>query len=255
MIAALVVAVLGVPAVMVGRERGGGLGSATDRRDDLAAARPSPRLLVLDGLLVALAVIGVVLLRERGASAGTDPLVAAVPVLLGAALGALVLRAYPYLLRATGPVLRRRSGAVAFLGLARASRQNLVGALPLAVLLLAATVAGFTATVDTGLRDGQVRASWWETGADARIEAGPVDDATLARIRSLPGDRRPPGPGHLHGVDRHGPGAADRGRRGPGRLPEAGARRAGHPVRAGRPPVTAHRPHKGHGSPDLSLPG
>ncbi|GAA1871495.1 FtsX-like permease family protein [Actinomadura bangladeshensis] len=185
--AALVAAVLGVPAVMVARERGGGLGSAADRRDDLVAARPSPRRLVLDGLLAVLAVIGVVLLRERGASAGTDPLVAAVPVLLGAALGALVLRAYPYLLRATGPLLRRRSGAVAFLGLARASRQNLVGALPLVVLLLAATVAGFTATVDTGLRDGQVRASWWETGADARVEAGPVDDATFARIRALPG--------------------------------------------------------------------
>ncbi|CND81434.1 FtsX-like permease family [Mycobacterium tuberculosis] len=185
-IAALVVAGLGVPAAMVVRERGG-LGSATGGRDDLTAVRPSPRRLVLDGLLVVLAVIGVVLLRERGASAGTDPLVAAVPVLLGAALGALVLRAYPYLLRAAGPVLRRRSGAVAFLGLARASRQNLVGALPLVVLLLAATVAGFAATVDTGLRNGQVRASWWETGADARVEAGPVDDATFARIRSLPG--------------------------------------------------------------------
>ncbi|MFA1541018.1 ABC transporter permease [Actinomadura monticuli] len=186
-IGALVGVVLLVPAAMAWRERAGGLGSATDRREDLVAARPFVRRLVLDVLLVALAVIGVVLLRERGASAGTDPLVAAVPVLLGAALGVLVLRAYPYLLRAAGPFLRRRSGAVAFLGIARASRQNLVGALPLVVLLLAATVAGFTATVDTALRDGQVRASWSEIGADARIEAGPVDDAALARIRALPG--------------------------------------------------------------------
>ncbi|MER7543157.1 FtsX-like permease family protein [Spirillospora sp. NPDC127506] len=186
-IAALVAAALLISAAMVWRERGGGLGSVADRRDDLVTVRPSPRRLVLDGLLVALAVIGVVLLRRRGAAAGTDPLVAAVPVLLGAALGVVVLRGYPYLLRAAGPVLRRRSGAVAFLGLARASRQNLVGALPLAVLLLAATVAGFTATVDTALRDGQARASWWETGADARVEAGPVDDAALARIRALPG--------------------------------------------------------------------
>ena len=186
-IGALVAAALLVSAAMVGRARGGGLGSAADRRDDLAAARPSARRLVLDVLLVALAVIGAVLLRERGASAGTDPLVAAVPVLLGAALGVLVLRAYPYLLRTAGPFLRRRRGAVAFLGLARASRQNLVGAVPLVVLLLAATVAGFTATVDTALRDGQVRASWSEIGGDARIEAGPVDDAAFARIRALPG--------------------------------------------------------------------
>ncbi|MFA1548663.1 FtsX-like permease family protein [Actinomadura chokoriensis] len=186
-IAALAVAALLVPAAMVWRERGGGLGPVADRRDDLVAGRPSTRRLVLDVLLVALALIGVVLLRERGASAGTDPLVAAVPVLLGAALGVIVLRAYPYLLRAAVPALRRRSGAVGFLGLARAARQNLVGALPLVVLLLAATVAGFTATVDTALRDGQVRASWSEIGGDARIEAGPLDDAALARIRSLPG--------------------------------------------------------------------
>ncbi|MFB4311297.1 ABC transporter permease [Actinomadura sp. GTD37] len=186
-IAALILAALAVPAAMVARERGGGLGSATDRRDDLVAARPSARRLVLDGLLVALAVIAAVLLRQRGASAGTDPLTAAVPVLLGAALGVLVLRGYPYLLRAAGPFLRRRSGAVAFIGVARASRQNLVGALPLVVLLLAAAVAGFTATVDTALRDGQVRASWSETGADARIDTGPVDDATLARVRAVDG--------------------------------------------------------------------
>ncbi|SNT06183.1 putative ABC transport system permease protein [Actinomadura meyerae] len=188
-VAALVLAALLVSAAMVWRERGGGLGSVADRRDDLVSARPSARRLVLDALLVVLAVIGVVLLRRRGASAGTDPLVAAVPVLLGAALGVLVLRGYPYLLRAAGPLLRRRSGAVAFLGVARASRQSLVGALPLAVLLLAATVAGFTATVDTALRDGQARASWSDTGGDARIEAGPVDDAALARIRALPGVR------------------------------------------------------------------
>ncbi|TDD80566.1 FtsX-like permease family protein [Actinomadura darangshiensis] len=185
-IAVLLVAVLGVSALMVLRERGG-LGSVLTRRDDLVAARPSRRRGVLDVLLVALAVIGVVLLRRRGQDAGTDPLIAAVPVLTGAALGVLVLRVYPYLLRVAGPFLRRRSGAVAFLGIARASRQNLVGALPLVVLLLAATVAGFAATVDTALRDGQVRASWAEIGADARIEAGPLDDAGLRRIRAVPG--------------------------------------------------------------------
>ncbi|MEV0667482.1 CRISPR-associated protein Cas5 [Actinomadura luteofluorescens] len=183
----LVAAVLGVPVAMVLRERGGGLGSVADQRDDLVAVRPSRRRLVLDGLLVTLAVIGVVLLRGRGASAGNDPLVAAVPALLGAALGVLVLRAYPYLLRAAGPLLRRRTGAVAFIGLARASRQNLVGALPLAVLLLAATIAGFASTVDTSLRAGQERASWAETGADARIEAGSLDEAGLRRIRAVRG--------------------------------------------------------------------
>ncbi|TDE18823.1 FtsX-like permease family protein [Actinomadura sp. 6K520] len=186
-IAVSVLAVLAVSAATVARERGGGLESSAGRRDDIAAARPSRRRLVLDVLLVALAVIGVVLLRRRGAAAGTDPLVAAVPVLLGAALGVLVLRAYPYLLRAAGPYLRRRRGAVAFLGLARAGRQGLAGTLPLAVLLIATAVAGFTATVGTALRDGQERASWAEVGADARVPAGPLDDAALRRIRAVRG--------------------------------------------------------------------
>ncbi|TYB46203.1 CRISPR-associated protein Cas5 [Actinomadura chibensis] len=186
-IALLVAAVLLVSATIVARERSGGLSSVTDRRDDLATARPSRWRRAVDLLLVVLAAVGVVLLRERGPDAGTDPLIAAVPVLLGVAVGVVVLRVYPYLLRATGPFLRRRSGAVAFIGLARAARQNLVGALPVAVLLLAAAVAGFTATVDNALKTGQVRASWARVGADARVEAGPLDEAGLRRIRAVPG--------------------------------------------------------------------
>lgn len=184
-VAALALTVVTVATALVWRERDAGLG--VQKRDDIGSARPSRRRLVLDGLLIALAVIGVVLLRRRGPAAGTDPLVAAVPALLGAAVGVLVLRVYPYLMRAAGPVTRRRRGAVAFLGLARAARQNIVGALPLAVLLLAAAIAGFTATVDTGLRDGQVRASYAAVGGDARLAAGPVDEAALRRIRAVPG--------------------------------------------------------------------
>ncbi|MFC4056451.1 FtsX-like permease family protein [Actinomadura syzygii] len=185
-VGALAVAVLAVAAVgaVLGARRAS---TGADRRDDVAAARPSRRRRVVEVLLIALAATGVVLLRRRGAGAGADPLVAAVPVLLGAAAGVLVLRGYPYLLRAAGPALRRRRGPVAFLGLARAGRQNPVGALPLAVLLLAAAVAGFAATVNAELRAGQARASWARTGADARVAAGPLDDATLRRIRAVPG--------------------------------------------------------------------
>ncbi|MGH3241725.1 MAG: FtsX-like permease family protein, partial [Spirillospora sp.] len=74
-----------------------------------------------------------------------------------------------------------------FLGFARAARQGFTGALPVAVLLLAATVAGFTATVDNALRVGQERASWAATGGDARVGPGPLDEAGLRRVRDLPG--------------------------------------------------------------------
>ncbi|WP_158642290.1 FtsX-like permease family protein [Actinomadura sp. WAC 06369] len=187
-VAVLAALAVAVPAAAVLRER---VPTAAGGRADLAAVRPSRRRLVLDGLLVALAAIGVVLLRRRGAdagaAAGADPLVAAVPVLLGAALGALVLRCYPYLLRAAGPLLRRRSGAVAFLGVARAARQGAIGALPLAVLLLAAATAGFTATVDAGLQRAQDRAAWSRVGADARVSADRFRSDAAERLRGVDG--------------------------------------------------------------------
>ncbi|MDL4815391.1 FtsX-like permease family protein [Actinomadura opuntiae] len=184
-VAGLVAVVLAVSAAPALRERGGGLGSA--RGGDLTAARSSPRRLVLDVLLVAVAVAGVVVLRRRGGASGADPLVAAVPVLLGAALGMLVLRAYPHLLRAAAPALRRGRGAVLFVGLARASRQTMIGSLPLVVLLLAAAVAGFSATVDTTLRDGQVRASYSTIGGDARLESAALDPGAVAKARAVHG--------------------------------------------------------------------
>ncbi|MWA07178.1 FtsX-like permease family protein [Actinomadura sp. LD22] len=187
-VAALVAVVLALSGAMVLRERGGGLGSAGGAgRDDFTAARPSPRRLVLDLLLIVVAVAGVVVLRQRGGASGDDPLVAAVPVLLGAALGTLVLRAYPYLLRAGAPLLRRGRGAVWFVGLARASRQRMIGALPLVILLLAAAVAGFSATVDTALRHGQVRASYSTVGGDVRIGSTGLDPSAAAKARAVRG--------------------------------------------------------------------
>ncbi|WP_207401207.1 FtsX-like permease family protein, partial [Actinomadura roseirufa] len=115
------------------------------------------------------------------------PLIAAVPVLLGGALGVLVLRAYPFLLRAAGRVLRRGRGAVAFLGVARASRQGLIGGVPLIVLLLAATVAGFASTVEAALQRGQSHAAWASVGADARISAERFEPDVAARVGALPG--------------------------------------------------------------------
>ncbi|QXJ24206.1 hypothetical protein AGRA3207_005481 [Actinomadura graeca] len=193
-VGALVVLVLALPAVTIVRdhgagERGGGLAAVTGRRGDLVVARPSRRRLVLEALLIVLAAMGVVLLRGRGAGAGADPLIAAVPVLLGAATGVLVLRVYPYLLRALGRTMRRGPGIVAFVGVARASRQGVLGALPLVVLLLAAAVAGFAATVGAALERGQDRAAWAVVGADARVSAELLDRGAVARVRALPGVR------------------------------------------------------------------
>ncbi|WP_329519444.1 FtsX-like permease family protein [Spirillospora sp. NBC_01491] len=190
----LAVLVLVLPIVLVVRGQGSGLDAAQGGdggRGDIAAARPSKPRLVVEALFVVLAVIGVMLLRRRGlegqAEHGTDPLIAAAPVLLGVALGLLVLRGYAYPLRLAGRLLRRGRSTVAFVGVARASRQHLVTALPLVVLLLAAAVAGFAATVDTALRHGQERAAWLEVGADAHVAAEELDPGVVARVRAVRG--------------------------------------------------------------------
>jgi hypothetical protein len=189
---ALVVAVLALAAALVVldhgvRERGG----QADRRSDVATARPSKRRLVVEGLAVVLAVTGVVLSRQRALSGqarlGTDPLIAAVPVLLAIALGLLVLRGYPYPLRLLGRLLRRSRSTVGFLGVAHAGRRGRSAALPLVVLLLVAAVAGFAVTVDARLRDAQRRATAYEVGADARIQNDGMDPGVLAKVRALRG--------------------------------------------------------------------
>ncbi|MBO2447236.1 hypothetical protein J4573_09085 [Actinomadura barringtoniae] len=189
---ALGLVVLALPVALVVldhgvRERSG----QADRRADLATARPSKRRLVLEGLAVVLAVTGVALSRQRALSGqarlGTDPLIAAVPVLLAIALGLLVLRAYPYPLRLLGRLLRRSRSAVGFLGVAHAGRRGGSAALPLVVLLLVAAVAGFAVTVDAALRDAQRRATAYEVGADARIQNDGMDPGVLTKLRALRG--------------------------------------------------------------------
>jgi putative ABC transport system permease protein len=178
-----------VPTVIaaVTHRRTGGQG-----REDLVTGRLSPRRLVLETLAVVVAATGVIALRGRGlttesATQGTDPFVAAVPVLVALAAGLLVLRIYPYPLRAVGVLSRRARSAVPFLGLAGASRQSRGTALPLIVLLMATSVAGFTASVDTGLRRAQTTASWQQVGADGLVTSAALDRASVDRVRKVPG--------------------------------------------------------------------
>jgi putative ABC transport system permease protein len=62
-----------------------------------------------------------------------------------------------------------------------------IGALPLVILLLAAAVAGFSATVDAALRHGQVRASFSVVGGDVRIGSTGLDPSAVAKARAVRG--------------------------------------------------------------------
>lgn len=149
-------------------------------QDEAAVERIAPRRIVLEALVVALALAGVYLLRRRGISGGSatgdisamDPWLAAVPVLLGLAVGLLVVRLYPVPARLLAWLSSLRRDLVPVLGFRRASRQPGATALPVLVLLLALAVSAFALVLTTTIDRGQVASSWQQVGADYRIASG-----------------------------------------------------------------------------------
>ncbi|HEX7223955.1 MAG TPA: FtsX-like permease family protein [Candidatus Limnocylindria bacterium] len=163
-------------------------------RDDPSPIGASPRRLAFEGLAVVLAIGGVVLLRQRGlaggsaagALGGVDPFLAAVPALVGIAVGIVTVRLYPYPVRLAGIVAGGARGLVPALGLRRAERQAGTGHLPLIVLLLTVAIGTFSSTMLATIDRGQVDASWQAVGAAYRVGAasGVPDEVDLA---ALPG--------------------------------------------------------------------
>lgn len=137
----------------------------------------SARRLTFEALAVALAVGGVVLLRQRGLAGssavgelpGVDPFLAAVPALVGVAVGIVTVRIYPLPLRAAGLVAAGARSLVPALGLRRAERQSGSGLLPLVVLLVTVAIATFSSTMLATIGRGQTEASWQAVGAAHRV--------------------------------------------------------------------------------------
>ena len=156
-------------------------GGGRDR--ELPALRPpSPRRLTFEGLAVVLAVGGVLLLRQRGLatsteSVGIDPLLTAVPVLIGVAAGLVTVRLYAFPVAAAGWLAATGRGLVAAFALRRAARHSDAGALPLIVLLLTVAVGAFSSVMLTTVQRGQDSAAWFEIGADYVIvsPSSPLD--------------------------------------------------------------------------------
>lgn len=152
-------------------------------RDEPASLGASPRRLAFEGLAVGLAIGGVLLLRQRGIAGGSaagqltgvDPFLAAVPALVGLAVGIVTVRLYPYPIRAAGWLAAGGRGLVPALGLRRAERQAGTGHLPLIVLLLTIAIGTFSSTMLTTIDSGQAAESWQAVGAAHRI----VDDDPL----------------------------------------------------------------------------
>ncbi len=149
-----------------------------DRRPgDRFVGRSSPRRVVFEALVIGLAVGGAWLLRERGIRAassagevaGFDPLLAAVPVLVGIAAGLIALRVFPFVMRMVSAVARRRRGLVAMLAARRATEGGATTAV-LLVLLATATVGAFGAASLDSLDRGADLAAWQEVGGAYRLD-------------------------------------------------------------------------------------
>ncbi len=162
------------PLRRIGRETPAGIGA-------------SPRRLAFEGLAVGLAIGGVVLLRQRGIAggsaagelAGVDPFLAAVPALVGLAVGIVTVRLYPYPVRAAGWIAAAGRGMVPALGLRRAERQGGTGHLPLIVLLLTVAIGTFSSAMLATIDRGQLLQSWQVIGAAHRITG---EDRLLATV-------------------------------------------------------------------------
>jgi len=185
-IAVLVVAVCG-PALIAAWQHRLPKGGITDRRQTAARRR-----LIVEVMLIAAAVAGIVVFRNQGNQPGSGvnfytssaPLLVAIPVVI------VVLRLYPLALRGLLRLSIRTSRAPAFLGLARASRTALTPALPAFALVLALTVAAFAGMVRDAVTNGEVAASWQTAGVDATVTPAPnliIEPNAVRAMADVPG--------------------------------------------------------------------
>jgi putative ABC transport system permease protein len=153
--------------------------------------KPAARRIVIETLLVAFAVGGLVVLRNQGLTSGNNGLyTSAAPVLVAIPLAVVVLRCYPPLARELARIAGLSRGVVAFVGLARATRTPPGTILPSFALVLVLAMVAFPDMISTSVTGSQVAASWQQTGADAIISAPSGQDITPAlqrQISSVPG--------------------------------------------------------------------
>ena len=165
---------------------------ATGRPERRAAGRrPAARRIVVEIALVAVAIGGLVVLRNQGLSSGNSGLyTGAAPVLVAIPVAVVLLRCYPLLARELARIAGLSRGVVAFVGLARATRTPPGTVLPAFALVLVLAMVAFPDMVSTSVTRSQVAASWQQVGADAIIQAPPgqaIPAALQGQISSVPG--------------------------------------------------------------------
>jgi putative ABC transport system permease protein len=163
-----------------------------DPRGDLQVRSRTRLRWIAEVALVGLAALSLFLLGRRGlvassAAVGIDPLLAATPLLLAAAVCVGVLRLYPVPLLALQRRLRRRRGPTGVLGAARAIRDPALGFAAALALVVGITVVVFSAVMATTMRAGLLQAAQDPVGADVQVRAAVIDDDLVARISAVDG--------------------------------------------------------------------
>ncbi|MWA14140.1 hypothetical protein [Streptomyces sp. BA2] len=149
------------------------------------------RRVVAEVSVVVVAAAGVLALRARGTAggAGSDPLLAAVPVLLGLATVVVLVRLYPWPVRLVARWAARGRGAVTLIALSRAAKEAPARALALLVLVVTLAGAVFGGLVAGTLTEGRRDAAAWRVGADASFLGAGRDPDTAKRVARARGVR------------------------------------------------------------------
>ena len=161
-------------------------------RSDLRLRARSRSRWIAEVAVVGLAALSLFLLARRGLvessdSVGIDPLLAATPLLLAAAVCIGVLRLYPLPLLGVQRGLRRRRGAAGVLGAARAIRDPSLGFAAALALVVGITIVVFSTVMSTTLRSGLEQAAQDEVGADIQVKAQGLGPEVVAAVEGIDG--------------------------------------------------------------------
>ena len=148
------------------------------------------RRIVLEVAVVILAVLAVTTVRSRGAviAAGrTDWYAAVTPVLVALAAAVVALRVMPWPVARLARLAERGRGLVGFVGLTRAARTGAGAAVPVAALVVGATLVTLMATLTANVTEQRELAALRSVGADARVDAARIDAPDVAALAARPG--------------------------------------------------------------------
>src|SRR5699024_8742486 len=141
-------------------------------RGGLALRSASRWRRVAEGAVAALTAAAVYLVVTRGvgaSSSGTDPVAAAVSLLLALTVCVAAVRVLPLPLGALHADARRGRGLSAVLGSARPIREGGLAMVPLFALVVGTAIAVFATTMITTLQHGTDAGARAEVGADVRL--------------------------------------------------------------------------------------